>query len=696
MKRFRRFRFPILFALAVSLAGYVVWPREPVYEGRDLSAWTGELVELERRAPLVEANEQTKPARDARHEKAVAAVRGIGVKALPHLLRWLRSSPVLTPLRDKLQDLLDEHTSWNLKLPERPDHRYQAVVGFRALGSTAEPALLELRRLLRKPATCEGAVFALGAIGPAAVPILAPELNNSNFPAQPYVVTALMKLAPSAGRSIAPVLADGVTNRGCLVHAECLAGLGDLGPLAREFAPWLGTLAQEPGNPLAGPAMWVVAGVSDSPQQYLPLFSDRLNDTNWARHAAFALARMGPDGVPTLLRALTNQEPVIKGAALAALNPTFRYRQPSSGATSLTRRFSRLRDSFDLLASSWVKNPRATPSKLYLENLRIPFGLQAQMDHPDAGVRLQVAQLLARYGRDSAIGLSRASADTDERVRAEARAALADLRIDVRDGGITRGTTDQRRIALIFAGHEYAEGGETILNELATHKAQASFFLTGNFLSDFGSLARRLYREGHYLGPRSYKRLLYCSVAEPKRTLVTHEEFDDDFRGSLDRVQRIGNCGPFPCYFLPPEESYNLDIAEWAGNYFFATIRNTPGTHSTEDCTTEAEPDFVSSKAIFDSIVAKEQQDPHGLNGFLLLLHVGSGPNRTDKFHARFGELLDYLSRKGYQFVSVNELFDPQASAERRRRIAGTVEDPTPGSDAAVREAFRKRYGLDR
>jgi hypothetical protein len=44
------------------------------------------------------------------------------------------------------------------------------------------------------------------------------------------------------------------------------------------------------------------------------------------------------------------------------------------------------------------------------------------------------------------------------------------------------------------------------------------------------------------------------------------------------------------------------------------------------------------------------------LNGFLLLLHLGSGPGRADKFHARFGELLDYLTGKGYQMVRVDEL----------------------------------------
>jgi hypothetical protein len=43
----------------------------------------------------------------------------------------------------------------------------------------------------------------------------------------------------------------------------------------------------------------------------------------------------------------------------------------------------------------------------------------------------------------------------------------------------------------------------------------------------------------------------------------------------------------------------------------------------------------------------------------------------------------------------MDEWFDPLAAAERCRHIAETIEDPIRGWDAAAREAFRKRYGLD-
>ena len=58
-------------------------------------------------------------------------------------------------------------------------------------------------------------------------------------------------------------------------------------------------------------------------------------------------------------------------------------------------------------------------------------------------------------------------------VRKAAQQALASLKVEVKEGGIVRGPKDKRQLALVFTGHEYAEGGEIILNELARHKAQA-------------------------------------------------------------------------------------------------------------------------------------------------------------------------------------------------------------------------------
>jgi len=39
-----------------------------------------------------------------------------------------------------------------------------------------------------------------------------------------------------------------------------------------------------------------------------------------------------------------------------------------------------------------------------------------------------------------------------------------------------------------------------------------------------------------------------------------------------------------------------------------------------------------------------------------LLMHIGAGAGRTDKFYARLPELIKYLKQKGYQFQTVDKL----------------------------------------
>jgi peptidoglycan/xylan/chitin deacetylase (PgdA/CDA1 family) len=235
--------------------------------------------------------------------------------------------------------------------------------------------------------------------------------------------------------------------------------------------------------------------------------------------------------------------------------------------------------------------------------------------------------------------------------------------LELREGCIIRGPTSSRRLAIVFTGHGYAEGGQTILNELARHKAKGSFFFTGEFLTNasFRPLIERIVAESHYLGPHSDKHLLYCPWEGPKKTLVTHAEFQSDLESNLRKIERFGVKRLQIRYFLPPYEHYNQEIVDWSKAMGLTLVNFTPGTRSNADYTGEADSNFVSSQVIFDSILRKEQQDPNGLNGFILLLHIGSGPGRVDKFPARFGAVLDYLAGKGYQFVRIDELLAPKA-----------------------------------
>jgi len=264
------------------------------------------------------------------------------------------------------------------------------------------------------------------------------------------------------------------------------------------------------------------------------------------------------------------------------------------------------------------------------------------------------------------------------------------------NGGIIRGPVAEKKIALVFTGHSFADGGATILDELKRHRAHGSFFFTGDFLTNaaFAPLICRVVSEGHYLGPHSDKHVLYADWDKPEKTLVTQKEFRRDLDANLKKISAIGMERADVKYFLPPFEWFNPEIVRWSSEAGLTLVNFTPGTRSNADYMGDDDPHFISSENIFQSILAHEQYDPQGLNGFLLLLHVGSGPARTEKFATRFGALLDALAAKGYEFVRVDELLEQRPPVFVRANQVGYGEREPKVAVAFSKSALPENFSV--
>jgi peptidoglycan/xylan/chitin deacetylase (PgdA/CDA1 family) len=229
-------------------------------------------------------------------------------------------------------------------------------------------------------------------------------------------------------------------------------------------------------------------------------------------------------------------------------------------------------------------------------------------------------------------------------------------------GAIVRGDAASKKLALIFTGDEFGESTAPILDVLKSRRQKGSFFVTGNFLrrSELKPLVRRIIHEGHYLGPHSDSHPLYCDWDVREKSLVTKAFFSADLRKNIAALRSLGAMRPgAPAYFVPPYEWYNREHVQWSRELGVELINFTPGSGSNRDYAREDDGKFVPSRRIYDDILAYERKDPKGLNGFLLLLHLGSG--RRDPFHTQFQSLCDALSRRGYAFVRVDELLDAAA-----------------------------------
>jgi endoglucanase len=110
-------------------------------------------------------------------------------------------------------------------------------------------------------------------------------------------------------------------------------------------------------------------------------------------------------------------------------------------------------------------------------------------------------------------------------------------------------------------------------------------------------------------------------------------------------------------YFLPPYEWYNDSIVEWTAQQGLQLVNYSPGTRSTADYTyPEMESRYIASSDIYNSIIDYEKSSLTGLNGFILLVHIGTDPRRKDKFYFLLHDLLNELQKKGYTFVRIDEM----------------------------------------
>ncbi|WP_207511443.1 glycoside hydrolase family 9 protein [Longitalea luteola] len=225
-------------------------------------------------------------------------------------------------------------------------------------------------------------------------------------------------------------------------------------------------------------------------------------------------------------------------------------------------------------------------------------------------------------------------------------------------GAIIRGDTGKKKLALVFTGDEYGDGAGYIAQLLQQQNIKASFFFTGRFYRNpaFKRVIRELKKQGHYLGPHSDAHLLYCDWKKRDSLLVTKEQFNDDLNRNYKAMEAHGISRKNASVFLPPFEWYNDTIAAWSKQLGIQLVNFTPGTYSNADYTTPDMKNYRSSASILDSIINYEQRNAAGLNGFILLLHLGTHPARTDKFYHQLPLLIEYLREKRYVLTYVNEL----------------------------------------
>lgn len=149
---------------------------------------------------------------------------------------------------------------------------------------------------------------------------------------------------------------------------------------------------------------------------------------------------------------------------------------------------------------------------------------------------------------------------------------------------------------------------------------------------------------------------MYAAWEKRDSLLLSQVQFNEDLQKNYAAMKKFGIIKKDALYFLPPFEWYNDTIASWTHQQGLQLINYSPGTISHADYTWPELKNYKSSEDILASIRKYATNSKQGLNGFILLIHIGVDPKRTDKLYNYLPQLIQWLQQKGYHAKRVDEL----------------------------------------
>jgi peptidoglycan/xylan/chitin deacetylase (PgdA/CDA1 family) len=208
---------------------------------------------------------------------------------------------------------------------------------------------------------------------------------------------------------------------------------------------------------------------------------------------------------------------------------------------------------------------------------------------------------------------------------------------------IVRGSPFRRRIALTFDDGPHPETSYRVLNILRSHRAKATFFVTGEMAERYPEVVKAEAAAGHSVANHTYRHV--------RLTELPIQSMACELRACGTVIERI--TGKAPRLFRPPggdSDERVMGVAEYLG---YTTVFWTCNPGDWTRPTTETIADRVLSRA-------------H--NGGIVLLH--DGVRQTSLALPR---ILDELEERGFEFVTVDELLRDQnpAPATHVARLLG-------------------------
>jgi peptidoglycan/xylan/chitin deacetylase (PgdA/CDA1 family) len=201
---------------------------------------------------------------------------------------------------------------------------------------------------------------------------------------------------------------------------------------------------------------------------------------------------------------------------------------------------------------------------------------------------------------------------------------------------VSRIPTSRKVVALTFDAGANGDGVDSILATLARDKVAGSFFLTGDFVNRYPTLARRMSAMG---------RLGNHTTNHPHLPAMTDDQVRAQIAGARTTILNVTGEDPRPLFRFPFGDSSSHDL-EMVSTLGYVTIGWTVDSLGWQG---------TSGGRSVDSIV---QRVLHAATpGEIVLMHVGSHPTDHSTLDANaLPRVISGLRAAGYSFVTLDTL----------------------------------------
>lgn len=227
-----------------------------------------------------------------------------------------------------------------------------------------------------------------------------------------------------------------------------------------------------------------------------------------------------------------------------------------------------------------------------------------------------------------------------------------------------RGDPGRKMVALTFDAGSDNNHTHEILAILNEYQLKCTLFLTGKFMERYPEIVQEIVANGHEVANHTYSHPHLTSYSENRQHQLrpgVSREFVQKQLYKADSVFYALTGSRLKPYWRAPFGEYNEQILTWAAEMGYLHVHWT-GNFDTHDWVTDETSElYHTPQEIFEQVLKLEKESARGLNGVIILMHLGSQRQENHIFEI-LPHLIQEIRSRGYTFCTISELLQfPEA-----------------------------------